>query len=292
MTIGLIARLDDSGLGTLCWEFARHIHFDQIQVVSNGHYKVHKYRGYNFVDRLTTDIALSFETFYGLPYEGRRVLVPMYECTRPGEKADKVISPSLLDKRYYPDSEFLPIPIARDRIPFRKRTRAMVFVHNAGHGGLGGRNGTKEVLAARKLLKTQAKIVVRSQVTFDGAEVVDRENYWDGYDGDVFLFPEKFNGLSLPIQEAMSAGMPIMSTDRFPFNAYLPRELLIPCTYEKGFIARDFDSAVINPEAIAAKVDEWYNRDITEFSEYNDNLAESLSWTRLKDQWESEIRSA
>jgi hypothetical protein len=244
------------------------------------------------VPELTTDVALSFETFYGLPYKGRRILVPMYECTRPSEKADKIISPSLLDKRYYPLSTFLPIPIAMDRFPKPKRKgRGVRFIHNAGHGGLGGRNGTKEVLAARKLIKSKAQIIVRSQVPFEGAEVVDRADYWDGYDGDFFLFPEKFNGLSLPINEAMASGMAIMSTDRFPFNAYLPRELLIPCTYEKQFISREFDSAVINPQAIADKVDEWYNRDITKFSEYNYKLAQALSWDRLQSAWTSEIRN-
>lgn len=110
-----------------------------------------------------------------------------------------------------------------------------MFVHNAGHGGLGGRNGTLEIIEAMRFVRSKIKLIINSQVPFKcddprvEVRVKDYENYWDLWgEGDVFLFPEKFNGLSLPIQETMASGMAIMSTNRYPFNAYLPRELLIP----------------------------------------------------------------
>lgn len=302
-SLGLLARLDNSGLGTLCQEFARHIKFDQMQVVSNGRYAVHKERGYNFVDDLTTDIVLSFETFYGIkPKKGQKfILVPMYECTRPQEAAmaDKVISPSLLDKQFYPKSEFIPIPIATDRIPFRERWRADVFVHNAGHGGLGGRNGTLEVVEAMRFVRSNIKLVINSQVPVKcddkrvEVRVRDIENYWDIWgEGDVFLFPEKFNGLSLPIQEAMSSGMAIMSTSRFPFSAYLPRELLIPVErYTQEHISVPFQMAHVSSRKIAEHIDKWAFKDISQYSQQMRSLAELLSWEKLKDKWKSAIAS-
>ena len=45
----------------------------------------------------------------------------------------------------------------------------------------------------------------------------------------MFVFPEKFNGLSLPLQEARAAGMLVLATDRFPMNTWLPREMKAGC---------------------------------------------------------------
>ena len=46
--------------------------------------------------------------------------------------------------------------------------------------------------------------------------------------GDVFLFPDKFNGLSLPLQEAYASGMAVMSTGRYPASQWLPNDPMIP----------------------------------------------------------------
>lgn len=303
MTIGLIARADNSGLGTLSWEFAKHINFDEIKLVSNGRYKMYPERFYNVVDDLNTDIVLTFETTYDFVKKKHQklVLVPMYECTHPAiaRKADKIISPSLLDKQYYPDSTFLPIPVNRELLPFKLRTKAKIFIHNAGHGGLGGRNGTKELIKAMEYVKSDIQLIINSQIPIqtnnDKIKVIvkDYEGYQEIWknEGDIFIFPEKFNGLSLPIQEAISVGMPVMCGDRYPFNAYLPKELLIPVEkYQGERIAVEFDLAVINPKDIAKKIDEWANKDIAKISQEMNDLAEMLSWTNLKDKWKSEIQ--
>lgn len=301
-SIGLIARCDNSGLGTCSWELANHIKFDQIQLVYRK-FENHPERFYNVVDRLTTDIVVAIET----PYEWnifnnhRGVLIPMYECTPypfPVEPK-KVIAPSLLDQRFY-NSTYLPFPVNRAVLPFKKRTKADIFVHNTGHGGLGSRNGTQDLIDAMKFVKSDIKLIINSQRPFTcddprvEVRVKDYPNYWDIWtEGDVFIFPEKFNGLSMPIQEAMSVGMPIMSTDRYPFNAYLPRELLIPVKgYEKKKISITFQSAVLDPKDIASKIDEWAGKDIGAYSQQMDELADLISWDRLKDKWKSAILSA
>jgi glycosyltransferase involved in cell wall biosynthesis len=301
-TIGLIARADNTGLGTCSWELANHIKFDQIRLVKRK-FDWFPERFYNVVDKLTTDIVVAVET----PYEWevfrnrRSVLIPMYECTPyPFPVApSKVIAPSLLDKQFY-GSEFIPFPVNRKVLPFKKREKANVFVHNTGHGGLGSRNGTKDLLDAMQFVKSDIKLIINTQIPFttnDPRVVVkihDAKNYWDIWgEGDVFIFPEKFNGLSMPIQEAMSVGMPIMSTDRYPFNAYLPKELLIPVSrYERKRISVTFKSAVLDPRDIAAKIDEWAGQDIGAYSQQMDSLAQGLSWDSLKDKWKSAMLSA
>lgn len=301
MTIGLIARADNSGLGAMAWEFARHIKFDQIMLKSNGRYKTYPDRFYNLVDDLTCDIVVSIETFYDYKKkEGQKtILLPMYECSpvHQVQGADKIINVSLLDQRIYPQGVYLPWPVNRTVLPFKLRREANTFIHNAGHGGLGGRNGTKELIEALAFTTADFKLIIQSQIPVVCKDprvevrVQDLENYWELWtEGDVFIFPEKFNGLSLPIQEAMSVGMPIMCTNRFPFNAYLPRPLMIePSGYKPEMIARRFEAAIVEPKKIAEAIDTWAGMNIVPWSKEMNQLAGMMSWDKLKTKWEKEI---
>ena len=228
----------------------------------------------------------------------RTVLMPMYECMprRLPARPDEIVNPSLLDQRYYPDGVFLPVPVDSDLVPYRRRERAEVFVHNAGHGGLKGRNGTAEVLEAVQHLKSMARILIRTQDPLGGVQTgrIEVRSGTIPYDllwteGDVFLFPEKFNGLSLPLQEARASGMLVMCGDRFPMNTWLPRGPLIPL---KGYRSESvsprcnlFEEAIIEPRAIAARIDEWYGRDISAYSESAVEWRNEMSWERLRPRY-------
>jgi len=320
------------------------------------------------------DVMLFFETpFYWELLDYCRAigkpaaLMPMYECT-PTElpaRPDAFLCPSLLDLRYFIDGHlpsqwlvtpfqkswaackdysvqpwcaFTPVPVP-DWVPYRKRERAEVFVHNAGHGGLKGRNGTAELIEAIWLVKSPAKFIIRSQ---DQLEWETGGGCWTSTadeslinskgqtlilqigsmlrdslytEGDVFIFPEKFNGLSLPLQEARAAGMLVMATDRFPMNTWLPSKMktgmstmsfkeerynplvplpgtvrvsdeeINPLIPVQGYTRQraaarflEFDEAVIDPKDIAAKIDEWYGRDISAYSESAVEWRRSMSW--------------
>lgn len=228
-------------------------------------------------------------------------LMPMFECmpAKLPSQPDHFINPSLLDQQYYPHGMFVPIPV--EGIPWRQRTKAEVFVHNAGHGGLKGRNGTAEVVDAfNDHVKSEAKLLLRAQDSSTCSRkflnpdkiscqfgTIHYENLWT--EGDVFLFPEKFNGLSLPLQEARAAGMLVMCGDRFPMNTWLPRECLIPVKeYRQNKIGppyNTFEEAQFDPRMIAAVVDEWYGRDIEEYSRQGKEWAESMSWATLKPRY-------
>jgi len=73
--------------------------------------------------------------------------MPMYECSHRGMvlSCDKIINPSELDQRHYPTGEFIPVPVPRS-VKWKLREKAEVFIHNAGNGGLNGRNGTQELI--------------------------------------------------------------------------------------------------------------------------------------------------
>jgi len=112
----------------------------------------------------------------------------------------------------------------------------------------------------------------------------DCQDLWS--EGDVFVFPEKFNGLSLPLQEAFASGMAVITTDRFPNDTYLPKDLLIPVRqFKKERISVEFDSAIINPVDIASVIDKVYNTDIISYSLLGKKFNEQNSWTQLKNIW-------
>ena len=255
------------------------------------------------------DVMLFFETpfFWELiDYCRSRgiktVLMPMYECLPPKSKLpyqpDQFICPSLLDLQYYPDanSKYIPVP-ADPEIEWKQRDKARVFIHNAGNGGLKGRNGTRELVEAIKYIKSPINLIIRSQVKL-GYDIHDLRVTFDyaGYPhhnlyhyGDVFVFPETFNGLSLPLQEAYAAGMCVMATNRFPNNMWLPNQPLIPVrNYDRDRVSPrcvEFDRAIIHPKDIASTIDAYYDTDISSFSSSGKAWAEMNSWEKLKPEY-------
>lgn len=218
----------------------------------------------------------------------KTILIPMYECTPfpfPYEP-DEVWSPSDLDTKFYGDKVTRQIQIPVD-VKHRIRTKACTFVHNAGNGGLGGRNGTKELIEALKYIQNPIKLIIRSQVPIscDDPRVDVRigtfDDIWE--EGDVFVFPEKFNGLSLPLQEAFASGMLVMCGNRFPMTEWLPNEPMIPVWgYHKERIAVEFHCAEYQPIDIANAIDKWYGQDITKFSLLGKEFNEKTSWKKQK----------
>jgi glycosyltransferase involved in cell wall biosynthesis len=341
--VGTLAFSTVQGIGLLARDFHRHGVITEVVTVAHGRREEHPewfpgaFHVTNFRDpkqrRAVLEWAASLDVFLAVETPHFWEIIPhcraagvktailcMYECSheRPPYFADAYLCPSLLDVQYFSGAGvaapferlpgisntvamFAPIPVD---VPWRQRTRAEVFVHNAGHGGLKGRNGTAELLEALPLVKSPVKLILRSQdrmpvqahegrVRMGNVEVFASsgtlEEKWLYDAGDVFLFPEKFNGLSLPLQEARAAGMLVMCGDRFPMSEWLPREPLIPVAgYRKNRIGppyHEFSEAVFDPKDIAATIDRWYGRDITEYSASGKAWAESMSWAKLRPRY-------
>lgn len=310
---GGVVLATEQGLGFLARDFYNNGLLDYVYIhehTSRANHRewysresvVHSYE--ELIDKC--DVIFGIETFFNwkvIPQareKGKKTaLMVMYECTNnPLPYApDLILSPSLLDLDYYPDSTLVTVPVDLTRLKPRLRKKAEVFVHNAGNLGLGGRNGTVELLSAMKHVKSPLKLILRSQRPIvelpkdvkQWVEEDDRievrigtfDDIWD--EGDVFIFPEKFNGLSLPIQEAYASGMVVMSSRRHPFDKWLPVEPLIPVdNYRKESLAVEFDFAELSPETIAKHIDSWYGRDIVELSKLGITGGKLISWKQLK----------
>lgn len=238
-------------------------------------------------------------------------LMPMYECMpeKLPVEPDFYICPSKLDQEYYPtSSQFIPVPVDNVIIDnWRLRERAEVFVHNAGNWGLMGRNGTAELLHSIPLIKSPIKLIIRSQKRIPPeynefledprVEVRIGECPYDELykEGDVFVFPEKFNGLSLPLQEACASGMLVMCNNRFPMNTWLPNEPFIPVRdFRDNRISPrllPFKEAIVTPGDIAGTIDKWYNQDISEFSLEGRDWGVRHSWKYLGTRYDELLNS-
>ena len=335
MKLGLIARCDQSGLGIQTWEFARHMKPKRVLLVrmgaaARGPEHPDWYAGAevietslvvsealvrSFVDGL--DMVFTCEgTYYdgfgdvAAEYGCRTVVQANPELYRPDHLGEHVpVFPTSWELDRYDDPLLLPVPVARDRLPYTHRTQVKRFVHVAAPAML-DRNGTDTVLAALGYVDRECEVVLHVP---EGAErpklramqpnggrvgnvelvLPDRSvaNYWDIYEGaDALLLPRRYGGLSLPMQEAASLGMPIVTTDLSPQN-----EAPLGAVYVEAMKPRPtrmkgghFDLWHVKPARFAAGMNALlHNPDlVSRLSEEANYRAEALSWQH----WEPEYR--
>ena len=145
----------------------------------------------------------------------------------------------------------------------------------------------KLIIYSWKNLSTQDPRVLIRKVNF--------RNYWQIWrEGDALVYPQDYNGICLPVVEALASGMAVISTDIFPFNEYLPKDLLFKprkmyrTRADKGLL--EVDAAIISPKDIAQKIDFIANKDISEYSEYGRKWAEKNNWFSLLPKYEKALQ--
>ena len=233
----------------------------------------------------------------------KTVLAPNYEffLNAIPEEPDLYLCYNSLTMDYIPEPKvYLQQPLDRNQFEFKLRKKAETFLFNNGNGGVLGRNSLSEFVQAIPLVKSDVKFIINSQVPFDtiNDSRVDARignfslaEIWK--EGDVFVHLRKFGANSLPIQEALSWGMPIIGVDRKPENTFLPQELLVkpdqtmPIRIKEELI--EIEASIISPMKIAKKIDEIANTDIIKYSKMMDKQAEEWSWDNLRDKWIEEL---
>lgn len=177
-------------------------------------------------------------------------LAPWYVDSRPPPKPRELHVPTWWRIDTLPNAQLLPLPVARDRLPPRKLWidgpgfsdgENLHLFHPVGTP-FHDRNGTEILLAAMPFVTAQnVRLTIRTHrwieppkcdvdVTIvhagDGDPTFD---YWDGYPDsiDMLVMPRRYGGLSLPVQECASLGVPavMLGTDPYavePFVASIP----------------------------------------------------------------------
>lgn len=268
------------------------------------------------------DIMLFFETPFDWNFPNRchergvkTAIIPMYEwfLEKPRHKFDLFINPSLLDQKYFPQGVHIPIPV-EDHITWTRRTTAKKFLHNAGNVGSRNHKGTVELLESLKYVKSNLDITFRCQkhelfqklvheyghgmgdnisIDYATGEILRSKLFAPEF--DVYVAPEKYNGLSLPLQEAFASGMMVMTTDRFPTNQWLPTEPLIPVSARRTAQTMSghlkFEESVVDPVQIAHCLDVWNGMDIEKFSLEGENYRSENTWDVLKPRYIEALES-
>jgi glycosyltransferase involved in cell wall biosynthesis len=193
----------------------------------------------------------------------------------------------------------VPMPVATDRTTTRSPSDRIRFLHVVGRQAEGDRAGTKVVASAVRHLHAPAVVKIRgldamppvrshsSKVDVDW-RINTEPNYWDLYrDVDVLIAPRRYGGLSLPTQEALAAGIPVVMTDCPPNDTWPgPR---IPVHHSKPFdcMGGRFDSYEADPEALAAVMTDLATHPATvaELSAEASKWAEANSWEALTPLW-------
>jgi len=242
------------------------------------------------------DVLISCELFYNPLFmtEAKKMGVKtvlqynwefLDNLQRPGHPhPDLFLAPSTwnieeMEKHGLNNVVYLPPPLdfggfstARNR---NLRGASKTIVHVEGKRAVNDRNGTDIVLEALKHTNKNFQLIIKSQAppnvmaTFDSPDPRVRydfsnpndetELYSDGSHGfDFMLLPRKYGGLCLPMNEALSAGVPVVMSDVEPNNYYLPDEWLVKAHRSGDFMARTIiDINEVEPVDLAAKIDEF-----------------------------------
>lgn len=224
-------------------------------------------------------------------YGVRTVLQPNFEFVeyfiRPHlPKPDLFLVPSKWNvdqlERFEVPINYLPVPIATDRIKRREITQAKQFIHITGHKAHLDRNGTEIVRESVRFVDSE---VARIKIHDQSRNELD--NYWDLYnEGDVLLLPRRYGGLSLQLQEAAAAGMPIVVTEHDPY-AREDCTVTVPGPYQHvGVKLRgNVDCYSASPRSLGAVITDLANKDITDLSEKSYQWALSRSWENMRPKY-------
>jgi glycosyltransferase involved in cell wall biosynthesis len=160
-----------------------------------------------------------------------------------------------------------PRDFAQARIANRGRTGRRRFIRIVGKPAHGDRNGTMLLMYAMQRSRSDFELVVKSQqplkpivkdkrITWDSSAPDDQWRLYAGF--DALIMPRRYGGLCLPMNEALTGGLPVIMSHASPNDAVLPADWLVPGAFNGGFTSRvPIPYFNVNVAALARKLDEW-----------------------------------
>ena len=333
MRVGLVGRSDARGLGHISREFFRNMRPARTLIVEptgSGHASNRSWYPSTDTERVAhvgwstanprfpdgpfrrwladLDVVYGAETFYDPRFVEfaqeagvATVLHVNPEFYRRGvsDQATAVWNQSpWLHDRLRADAEVVPVPVATDRFPTRQvnLTRPLRVLHIAGNVAAHDRNGTTAAVAAMR--GTQGvEFTVLSQRRIAGVETRRAAgDYWDMYTGhDVLVMPRRYAGQSLPVQEALAAGLAVIMPDCPPNDWWTP--VIRVTATAAGTVETPGGEVPVHDTDVGALTDA-----VQRLADDRDALSEARSaglawarensWTALRPFYEDALRSA
>jgi len=309
VTFGLIVRATETGLGYQTREIYRHLNPDLTVVIDMSQVPGHAQDRQHFdwyPDGIVTtwrgvrtplinksvvrqlaemDTVMSVETWYDLaiPREARRSILYVNPELFGREPATQYWVPtSWLVDRLPPHTRVVPMPVNTD-LPWEAGEG---LLHVDGVGAAADRNGLEITLRAAKaagvdvnVASQQADLNLAYGTRVEAADPVDLYRH-----GSVLIMPRRYGGLSLPVQEAMAAGLAVVMPDCAPN----------PQTWPVKTFGGKWGGKVALPGGLIRQyVPDWRDlasvlRDmgwVPEYQERSRIWAASHSWDLLGDTW-------
>lgn len=141
---------------------------------------------------------------------------------------------------WHPQCFYIPWGCDTDLyIPLKRENdgNRIVFFHSMGMSNRKGTDVLVKTFVERNLAQYGAKLVLHTQVNIDSIitkedaakyniEIVEETVSPPGlyYRGDVYVYPAKLDGLGLTLYEAISCGLPVITTDVAPMNEVISND--------------------------------------------------------------------
>lgn len=211
---------------------------------------------------------------------------------------DLFAAPSMWNYDNVPEpKKFLPVPV--DALKFRIQPMHKTFIHIAGRAAAEDRNGTYAFLRSLNCVKNEIEIIIKSQEPIAISKSMipgnvklttdfgNKDWYWENYTGGVLVLPRKYGGLSLPVNEALASGMPVIITDISPNNTWLPKDWLVHAALSRQLYGKKVID-VYEPDlvGIAEKIDQFCDENFyMEAVSKAMQLSHSIRWENLVSEY-------
>jgi hypothetical protein len=332
--LGLIARADQGGIAAQTWQFARRMRPEKILVVHTEHDTRGKadpkiYGGLApdvrscrraprrmDAEWLTQDIDVIFtvECFYGneIPYTAARkgvktVIQGNPEMTGFGEVCDVMLAPTKWRLDALPhDPRLLPFPTDFELLTPNDAPRDEIrHLYHVSSSAMCDRNGTRLLIESLGRVRHELTLSIRGgqagKTEHCGLVTVKWLGHHNGMffehwssDFDALVLPRRYGGLCLPMQEAATMGLPIITLDVEPQRDWLPTASLVPAVVESRENMRggQFDIYRCDPRRLAGSINQMIEDPGTAAYMRERSLAwaQSISWEALSDHYNDVFR--
>lgn len=218
-------------------------------------------------------------------------------------RSAKLISPNEMCRhelqKYGLVSVHLPVPVDTDRLTFRERKRADLFISVYGYGGLENRRSLPEIFAAwagipnpppLRIYAQQRPTEVAGPAVPAGVEVFlgNTPEPADLYsEGDVAVQPSRYEGVGISMLEAQACGLPVVAINAPPMDEVAP-DLGIPVAsiLSVRLMNKDIPSYVPSVDGLKRRIEELRGKDISELSRrVRRRVEDKFSWKALGGRW-------
>lgn len=194
----------------------------------------------------------------------------------------------------------IPVPVDTERLAFRERKKADLFISVYGYGGPKDRRSIPEIVEAwKKLGNAPPKLVIKAQKQVDelkgilvpnniSVELGNTPEPADLYkNGDVALQPSRYEGVGVSLVEAQACGLPVIAVNAEPMKDIVCGPLIpVEKTIKIPVMGKAVASNIPSVKGLVDIMNSIRGKDISELSRKARAFAEEkFSWKALKDRW-------